>query len=49
MREKTATFFFVSDCCKTQQMCNKIFEVDPWQRKDVPDCLRTKTMRDDVV
>ena len=49
MREKPGTFFFVSDRCKNQQMCNKVFEVDPWQQKDVPDCLRTKKMCDDVV
>ena len=42
-------FYFVSDRCKNQQMWNKVFEVDPWQRKDVPDCHRTKKMCDDVV
>ena len=49
MRENPAAFFLVSDCFKTQKMCNEAVEVDPWQVYDVPDYLKTQEMCDDPV
>ena len=48
MCENPAAFLLVPDCFKTQEMCIKAVEVDPWQQKDVPDHFKTKNMCDDV-
>ena len=35
---------FVPDHFKTQEMCNKAMEKDPWLLGDVPDCFKTQEM-----
>ena len=49
MRENPAAFFLVPDRFKTQKMCIKVLEVDPWLLKDVPDHFKTQEMCDDAV
>ena len=49
MCKNPAVFFLVADRSKTQKMCIKALEVDPWQLKDVPDQYKTLEMCDDAV
>ena len=49
MRENPAAFFLVPHCFKTQKMCIKDLEVDPWQLNDVPDYFKALEMCDDAV
>ena len=37
-------FHQISDHFKTQEICNKVVEVDPWQLKDVPNHFKTQEM-----
>ena len=39
-------FHRIPDHFKTQKMCIKAVEVDPWQLKDVPDHYKTQEMCD---
>ena len=39
-----AVFLLLPDCFKTQEMCDKALEVDPWSLYDVPDLLKTQQM-----
>ena len=39
----------ISDCFKTQEMCNKTVEVDLWQLKDVTDRFKTQEMCNEAV
>ena len=42
-------FHRIPDRFKTQGMCKKAVEVDPWQLEDVPDHFKTQNMCDKVV
>ena len=42
-------FHRILDRFKTQDMCNKAIEVDPWQLKDVSDRFKTQEMYDEAV
>ena len=42
-------FFLVLDHFKTQELCIKAIEIDPWQLKDVLDHFKTQEMYDDAV
>ena len=46
---KPAVFFLVPDRFKTQELCIKALEVDPWQLNNIPDYLKTQKMCDKVV
>ena len=48
MHENPVAFFLVSDRFKSQKMCIKALEVDPWQLNDIPD-LKTTKMCDKTV
>ena len=41
--------FFVPDCFKTQKLCIRALEVDPWALNDIPDYLKTQKMCDEMV
>ena len=49
MRENQAAFFLVPDCSKTQKVCIKTLEEDPWQLNDIPDYFKTQKMCDKAV
>ena len=49
MGENPAAFFHIRDCFKTQKMCIKALEVDPWQLGDIPDYFKTPKICDDVM
>ena len=49
VRNNAAAFFLVPDRFKTQEMCIKALEVDPWQLKNVPDHFKTQEMCDKAV
>ena len=49
MRINLAAFFLISDCFKTQEMCIKEVEVDPWQLVGVLDCFKSQNMCDVAV
>ena len=49
MRTMLNAFHCIPDRFKTEEMCNKSPEVDPWQLKDVPDHFKTQEMPDKVV
>ena len=49
MRDRPAALFLITDCLKTQEICIRAFEVDPWQLKDIPDHLKTQEMCDKAV
>ena len=40
----SSVLFIVPDCFKTQGMCIKVLEVDPWSLYDIPDSLKTQEM-----
>ena len=42
-------FFFVPDCFKTQKLCIRALEVDPWALNDIPDYLKTQKMCNETV
>ena len=42
MCEDPAVFFLIPDCFKTEEMCEKAVEVDPWQLKDDPNHFKTQ-------
>ena len=44
MRIIPNAFHQISDHFKTQEICNKVVEVDPWQLKDVPNHFKTQEM-----
>ena len=44
MRIIPNAFHHIPDRFKTQEMCNKAVEVDPWQLKDVPYRFKTHKM-----
>ena len=46
MQENSAAFFVFPDRFKTENMCIKAVEVDPWQLKDVPDNFKKQKMCD---
>ena len=43
------SFHFIPDCFKTQRMCIKVVEEDPWWLKDVPDKFKTQEIYDKAV
>ena len=49
VRNNPAVFFLVSDRFKTQELCIKAFEVDPWQLNNILDYLKTQKMCDKAV
>ena len=49
MRTIPNAFHCIPDRFKTQEMCNKALEVDPWQLKDVPARFNTQEMCDEAV
>ena len=49
VRNNPAVIFLVPDRFKTQELCIKAFEVDPWQLHDVPDHFKTQEMCDNAV
>ena len=44
MRIIPNAFHHIADHFKTQEMCEKAIEEDPWQLKDVLDCFKTQKM-----
>ena len=44
MCDNPAAFFLIANSFKTQEMCIKGVQVDPWQMKDVPDHFKTQEM-----
>ena len=45
----SAVFFLVPDRFKTEDMCIKAFEADPWSLCDIPDYLKTQKMYDKAI
>ena len=43
--KQPSSIFLVSERFKTQEMCIKSVEVDPWQLKDVPDHFKSQYVR----
>ena len=48
-RNNPAAFFLIPNRFKTQEMCIKAVEIDPWQLGDVPNHFKTQDMCDDAV
>ena len=49
MSISAAAFFLIPDCFRTQGMCIKAVEKDPWQLYYVPDHFKAKEMYDKSV
>ena len=49
MCDNPAAYFLILDHFKTQEMCIKVAEVDPWQLDDVPDHFKTQDVFDKAV
>ena len=49
MQNNEQVFFLASERFRTQEMCIKAVEVDPWQLKDVPDHFKTQEVCDKAV
>ena len=49
MHARPAEFFLILNHFKTQEVCIKAVEKEPWQLKNVPDCLKTQEMCDKAV
>ena len=48
-RKKPRFLAFVPGIFKTQNMCDKALEADPWSFKYVPDHFKTQNMREKAV
>ena len=49
VRNNSTVFFLVPVRFKTQELCIKVLEVDPWHLNDIPDYFKTQKMYDKAV
>ena len=47
--DRTKPFHFIPDCFKTQGMCIKVVQEDPWWLKDIPGKFKTQEIYDKAV